>query len=92
MALADKELNSEVRGKTHADFILGNEQFLCKNVEFTLLDILVKELMIRLKVLNQHQSITLQLEGKEKTLNFKPAKTSHLSVVCSKVEFSTLFP
>ena len=81
-----------MKGKTRADLILGNEQFLCRNVEFTLLDNLVKEVIIGLKVLNQHRSITLELEGKQKPLNFKPAKASHLSVVCSKVEFPTLFP
>ena len=85
VALADKELKSEVKGKTRADLILGNEQFLCKKVEFTLLNNLVKEIIIVLKVLNQHRSITLELEGKQKPLNFKPAKASHLSVVCSKV-------
>ena len=43
-------------------------------------------------MLNQHRSITLELEGKQKQLNFKPAKVSYLSEVCSKVEFPTLFP
>ena len=90
--MADKELKSEVKGKTRADLILGNEQFLCKNVEFTLLDNLVKEVIIGLKVLNQHRSVTQELEGKQKPLKIKPAKASHLSVVCSKVEFPTLFP
>ena len=91
VALADKEFKSEVKGKTRADLILGNEQFLCRNVEFTLLDNLVKDVIIGLKVLNQHRSITLELEGKQKPLNFKPAKASHLSVVCSKVEFLRCF-
>ena len=68
MVLADKELKSEVKGKIRADLILGNEQFLYKYVEFTLLDNLVKEVIIGLKVLNQHRSITLELEGKEKPL------------------------
>ena len=80
MKLADKDLTSEERGKARADLILGNEQFLCKNVEFTLLDNLVKEVIFGLKMLKQHRSITLELEGKEKSLNFKPAKASHLSV------------
>ena len=84
--LADKELKSEVKGRTRADLILENEQFLCKNVEFTLLGNLVKEIIIGLKGLNQPRSITLELEGKQKPLNFKPAKASHLSVMCSKVE------
>ena len=48
VALADKELKSEVKGKTSADLILGNGQFLGKNEEFTLLDNLVKELIIGL--------------------------------------------
>ena len=92
MALADKELKSEVKGKTRADLILGDEKFLCRNVEFTLLDNLVKEVIVGLKVLKQHRAITLKLDGKEKPLNFKPAKASHLSVMCSNVEFPTLFP
>ena len=45
-----------------------------------------------MKVLKKHRAITLKLDGKEKPLKFKPAKASHLSVVCSKVEFPTLFP
>ena len=90
--MADKDLTSEVKGKARADLILGDEKFLCRNVEFTLLDNLVKEVIIGLKVLKQYRAITLKLEGKEKPLNFKPAKASHLSVMCSKVEFPTLFP
>ena len=43
-------------------------------------------------MLNQHQLITLKLEEKHRPLNFKPAKESSLSVVCTKVKFSTLFP
>ena len=65
---------------------------MCRNVEFTLLDNLVKEVIVGLKVLKKHRAITLKLDGREKPLNFKPAKASHLSVVCSKVEFPTLFP
>ena len=61
-------------------------------MEFTLLDNLVKEVIVGLKVLKKHRAITLKLDGKEKPLNFKPAKASHLSVMCSKVEFPTLFP
>ena len=72
--------------------IFGDEKYLCRNVEFTLLDNLVKEVIFGLKVLKQHREITLKLDGKEKPLNFKPAKASHLSVMCSKVEFPTLFP
>ena len=45
-----------------------------------------------MKVLKKHRAITLKLDGKEKPLNFKPAKASHLSVMCSKIEFPTLFP
>ena len=90
--LADKDLTSEIRGKVRADLILGDEKYLCKNVEFTLLDNLVKEVIVGLKVLKKHRAITLKLDGKEKPLNFKPAKASHLSVMCSNVEFPTLFP
>ena len=45
-----------------------------------------------LKVLSKHQSITLELGGKHKPLMFKPSVRSHLSVMCSKVEYPTLFP
>ena len=50
-------------GKARDDLILGNEKFLCRNVEFTLLNNLVKDVIIGLKVLKQHQSITLDFEG-----------------------------
>ena len=56
-------------GKAGADLVLGNEKFQCKNVEFTLLNDLVKEVIIGLKVLKQHQSITLDFEGKNRPLN-----------------------
>ena len=65
VALADKDLTSEVRGKARADLILGDEKYLCRNVEFTLLDNLVKEVIVGLKVLKQHRAITLKLDGKE---------------------------
>ena len=66
VALADKDLTSEVKGKVRADLILGDEKFLCRNVEFTLLDNLVKEVIVGLKVLKQHRAIILKLDGKEK--------------------------
>ena len=72
--------------------IQRNEELLCKNVEFTLLNNLVKEVIIGLKVLKQHQSITLNFEGKHRPLNFKHESESHLSIVCSNVKFPTLFP
>ena len=78
VALADKDLTSEVKGKARADLILGDEKYLCRNVEFTLLDNLVKEVIVGLNVLKKHRAITLKLDGKEKPLNFKPAKASHL--------------
>ena len=43
IALADTKLKSNVMGKTRVDLVLGNERFLCENVEFTLLSNLVKE-------------------------------------------------
>ena len=64
VAMADKDVKSNVMGKACADLILGNEKFLCKNVEFTLLNNLVKDVIIGLKVLKQHQSIALGFEGK----------------------------
>ena len=42
VSLADKELKLNVMGKTRAALVLGNEEFLDKNVEFTLLNNLVK--------------------------------------------------
>ena len=79
-------------GKALADLVLGNEEFLCKNVEFTLLNKLVKEVIIGLKVLKQHQSITLNFEGKHRPLNFKGENESNLLVVCSNLKFITLLP
>ena len=92
VALADKDLKSKVMGKARADLILGNEKFLCRNVEFTLLNNLVKDVIIGLKVLKQHQSITLDFEGKNRPLNSKHENGSNLSVMCSNVRFPTLFP
>lgn len=62
VALADKGLKSNVIRKARADLALGNEEFLCKNVKFTPLNNLVKEVIIGLKVLEQDQSITLKLK------------------------------
>ena len=92
VALADRDLKSNVMVKARADLVLGNEKFLCKNVELTLLNNLVKEVIIGLKVLKQHQSITLDFEGKNRPLNFKHENESNLSVMCSNVKFPTLYP
>ena len=46
VALADKDIKSKIMGKARADLVLGNEKFLCKNVEFTLLNNLVKDVII----------------------------------------------
>ena len=51
VAQADRKLKSNVMEKNPADLALENEQFLCKNVEFPLLNNLVKEVIIGLKVL-----------------------------------------
>ena len=59
---------------------------------FTLLNNLVKKVIIGLKVLKQHQSITLDFEGKDRPLNFKYENESHLSVVYSNVKIPLLFP
>jgi len=91
VALADRDLKSNVIVIARADLVLGNEKFLCKNVEFTLLNNLVKEVIIDLKVLKQHQSITLDFEGKNRPLNFKHEIESNLSVMCSNVNFPILF-
>ena len=64
VALADKDLKSKVMGKARADLIRGNEKFLCRNVEPTLLNNLVKDVIIGLKVLKQHRSITVDFDGK----------------------------
>ena len=57
VALANRDLKSNVMGKAPADLVLGNKKFLCKNVEFTLLNNLVKEVIIGLKILKQYQNI-----------------------------------
>ena len=88
----DRELKSNVIRKTRSNLVVGNEKFLCKNVEFTLLNNLVKEVIIRLKVLKQHQSITLDFERKHRPLNFKHENESNLSVVFSNVKFPALIP
>ena len=92
VALADKDLKSKIMGKARADLVLGNEKFLCKNVEFTLLNNLVKDVIIGLKVLKKHKSITLDFDGNNRPLNFKHESESNLSVMCSNVRFPTLFP
>ena len=91
VALADKDLKSKVMGRARADLMLGNKKVLCKNVEFTLLNNLVKDVIIGLKVLKQHQSITLDFEGKNRPLNFKHENECNLSVTCSNVKFPMLF-
>ena len=91
VALAFRDLKSNVMGKARAALVLGNK-FLCKNVEFTLLNNLVKDVIIGLKVLKQHKSITLGFEGKNRPLNFKHDNERNLSVMCSNVKFPTLFP
>ena len=63
VTLTDRELKSNVIWKTRADLVLGNEKFLCKNVEFTLLNNLVKEVIMGLKILKQHQSNTFDFKG-----------------------------
>ena len=78
--------------KIESDIILENEKFLCRNVEFTLLNNLVKDVIIGLKALKQHRSITLDFDGKNKPLNFKREGERHLYVMCSNVKFPTLFP
>ena len=92
VALADKTQKSDVKGKVSANIKLGNEKFLYKDLNFTLVSNLVKDVIIGLKVLSKHQSITLELGGKHKPLMFKPSVRSHLSVMCSKVDYPTLFP
>ena len=92
VALAERELKSIVMGKARADMVLGNEKFLCKNVEFTLLNGLVKEVIIGLTPLKQYQSITLDFEGKHRPLNFKHENESNLPVMCRNVKFPALFP
>ena len=62
--MADNDLKSKITGKSRADLVLGNEKFLCKNVEFTLLNNLVKDVIIGLKVLKQHRPITMDFDGK----------------------------
>ena len=52
----------------------------------------MKDGIIDLKLLKQHQSITLDFEGKNRPLNFKHENESNLSVMCSNVKFPTLFP
>ena len=90
--MADRDLKSKVLGKARADLVLGNEKFLSKNVEFTLLNNLVKDVIIGLKVLKKHKSITLDFDGNSRPLNFKHESESNLSVMCSNVRFPTLFP
>ena len=51
VALVDRVLKLHIMGKALADLLLANEKFLCKNVEFTLPNNLVKEVIIGLKVL-----------------------------------------
>ena len=90
--MADKDIKSKVMGKARADSILGNAKLLCRNVKFTLLNNLVKDVIIGLKVLKQDQSITLDFDGKNRPLDFKHENESNLSVMCSNMKFPTQFP
>lgn len=61
--------------RTELDFSnVTNREFPVQNVEFTLLNKMVKEVIIKLKVLYQHQLIALKFEEKYKPLNSKPAR------------------
>lgn len=57
-----------------------------------LLDIFVAEIIIGLKLLTRHQSVTLEFNGNMKPLKFKSSYNKRLSVVCSSVKYPTLFP
>ena len=63
-----------------------------ENLNFTLVSTLVKDVIIELKVLGQHQSITLERGGKQTPLRLNSSVKSQLSATCSKVEYPTLFP
>ena len=74
VALADKTQKSDVKGKVSANIKLGNEKFLYKDLKFMLISNLVQDVIIGLKVLSKHQSITLDFGGKHKQLMFKPSE------------------
>ena len=61
-------------------------------MEFTLANNLIRDVLIGLKLLKNHCSITLEQEGKQVPLNFGSSVESKLSVIGSRGDFPTLFP
>ena len=90
VALADRNQKSKIEGKTKADVIFDQETY--HDISFTLLDNLVAEVIIGLKLLKRHKSVTLQFIGTLKPLIFKSSYNKKLSVACSNIEYPTLFP
>ena len=91
VSLADKRQKTKIKGKVVADVIIGEK--INHNVQFTLLDGLVAEIIVGLDLLKKHKSVTLEFNGASKPLVFGSCNTTkRLSVVCSKILYPTLFP
>ena len=91
VCFADRKQQTRIRGKVVADVKIG-EKFI-HNVQFTLLDSLVAEIIVGLDLLKKHKSVTLEFNGALKPLVFGSRNTTkRLSVACSNILYPTLFP
>ena len=77
--LRDKSYRSKTGGKVQAQVTFGDLKYSYHNVQFILLDNLVRDVIIVLKMLRQHKSITLELGGFRDYLVFKLSHSKNLS-------------
>ena len=72
--LADRKQKTRIRGKVVADVKIGEK--VNRNVQFTLLDSLVAEIIVGLDLLKKHKSVTLEFNGGLKPLVFGSRNTT----------------
>ena len=68
VSLADRKQKTRIRGKVAEDVKIGEK--VNHNVQFTLLDSLVAEIIVGLVLLKKHKSVTLEFNGTLKPLVF----------------------
>ena len=74
VSLADRKQKTKIRGKVVADVKIGEK--VNHNVQFTLLDSLVAEIIVGLDLLKKHKSVTLEFNGALKPLVFGSYNTT----------------
>ena len=68
VSLADKRQKTKIKGKVVACVKIGEK--VNHNVQFTLLDDLVAEIIVGLDLLKKHKSVTLEFNGTSKPFCF----------------------